>query len=125
MWLFIAAVSAFWAVAAGAFGAHALRPLLGDDLAGVYRTGVEYHFYHALALLSVAWLDGKVRSPAVGAAGLFFLAGTVLFSGSLYTMAITGIRGLGVITPLGGIAFLAGWACIIWVGIRHLSRLRS
>ncbi len=125
MWLFLAALSAFWAVVAGAFGAHALRPLLSDELAGVYRTGVEYHFYHALALLSVAWLAGKVRSRAVGAAGVFFLAGTVLFSGSLYTMAITGIRGLGVITPLGGISFLAGWACMLWVGIRHLSRLGS
>jgi len=104
----LGAVSGFVAVAAGAFGAHALRARLSPELLAVFETGARYQMYHALALLAVAWMLG--RWPA--RAGWLFLAGTVLFSGSLYLLALTGIRWLGAITPLGGLAFLAGWICL-------------
>ena len=110
----LGALSAFLAVAAGAFGAHALRSRLTPDLLEVFETGARYQMYHALALLAVAWsLD---RWPASAGlltwSGWLFAGGTVLFSGSLYALALTGFRALGAITPLGGVAFLAGWACL-------------
>ncbi|MDH4352209.1 MAG: DUF423 domain-containing protein [Gemmatimonadota bacterium] len=109
------AVSAFLAVAAGAFGAHALRARLAPDLLAVFETGARYQMYHALALLAVAWLTAARPggNAAVWAGGLFLL-GTVVFSGSLYVLALTGQRWLGAITPLGGVAFLAGWGCLAW-----------
>lgn len=124
MWLVVAAISGLLAVAAGAFGGHVLSVALSEELAGVYRTGVEYHFYHSLALLAVASLAARVRSALVSAAGWCFALGTALFSGSLYALAVTGIRGLGVITPWGGVTLLVGWTCLIWVGIRHARQLR-
>jgi len=106
------AVSAFIAVAAGAFGAHALRARLPPDLLAVFETGARYQMYHALALLAVAW--GATRWPGVPvrAAGWLFIGGTLLFSGSLYLLALTGTRWLGAITPIGGLLFLAGWAAL-------------
>lgn len=117
----IGALSAGIAVAAGAFGAHALRARIEPRLLEVFETGARYQMYHALALLAVAWLLDRVADPqrtdpravrAATIAGWAFIAGTVLFSGSLYAMAFTGIRVLGAITPLGGIAFLTGWASL-------------
>ncbi|HEX2095122.1 MAG TPA: DUF423 domain-containing protein [Longimicrobiaceae bacterium] len=105
-------VFAFLAVAAGAFGAHALRSRIAPDLLGVFETGARYQMYHALALLAVAW--AVERWPGAGVAGWAFVAGIVLFSGSLYLLALTGVRWLGAITPLGGVAFLAGWALLAW-----------
>jgi uncharacterized membrane protein YgdD (TMEM256/DUF423 family) len=108
----LGAVSGFVAVAAGAFGAHALRARLSPELLAVFETGARYQMYHALALLAVAWMLGWWPGPWPARAGWLFLAGTVLFSGSLYLLALTGIRWLGAITPLGGLAFLAGWICL-------------
>jgi uncharacterized membrane protein YgdD (TMEM256/DUF423 family) len=108
----LGAVSAFLAVAAGAFGAHGLRARLSPDLLAVFETGARYQMYHALALFVVAWAAGRWPGPWPARAGWLFLAGTVLFSGSLYALALSGVRWLGAITPLGGVAFLAGWLCL-------------
>ena len=104
--------SAFIAVAAGAFGAHALRGRLPADSLAVFETAARYQMYHALALLAVAWASTRWSVNLSQWAGWLFTAGTVLFSGSLYLLALTGIRWLGAITPLGGVAFLAGWICL-------------
>ena len=108
----IAAMSAFLSVAAGAFGAHALRARLEPDLLAVFETGARYQMYHALALLAVAWLCERNPGRLPRGAGLAFLAGIALFSGSLYAMALSGITVLGAITPLGGVAFLTGWVLL-------------
>ncbi len=114
--LFLAAgaVSGGLAVAAGAFGAHALRTRLPPDLLAVFQTGAQYQLAHALALLACGWMVGRAPGAASAAAGWLFLAGTVLFSGSLYARALSGVRALGTITPLGGVAFLCGWAALAW-----------
>lgn len=101
------------AVAIGAFGAHALRARLTPELLAIYRTGVEYHFYHALGLLALGLAaEPLAGSRALGWGGALIGAGIVLFSGSLYLLAITGAHGWGAVTPVGGVAFLAGWACV-------------
>jgi len=115
----LGAVSAFLAVATGAFGAHALRTRLSPDLLAAFETGARYQMYHALALLLVAWAATRWSGPPIRAAGWLFVAGTVIFSGSLYVLALTGARGFGAATPLGGLAFLAGWLALtvgIWRG---------
>ncbi|HEX2187381.1 MAG TPA: DUF423 domain-containing protein [Longimicrobiaceae bacterium] len=106
------------AVAAGAFGAHALRARLTPDLLAVWETGARYHMYHALALLAAAWAAERWSSGAAVAAGWAFTAGILVFSGSLYALALSGTRWLGAVTPLGGVAFLAGWALLAWAGWR-------
>jgi len=114
-WVRIGAMLGFLGVAIGAFGAHGLKARL-DALgtAATFRTGVEYHFYHALALMVVGMMWGKLpASTASNVAGLAFLAGITLFSGSLYALSMTGHRWLGMITPLGGAAFLAGWLTLV------------
>lgn len=108
----LGAASAFLSVAAGAFGAHALRARLSPDLLAAFETGARYQMYHALGLLAVAWAVARWPGAATQWAGWLFVAGTLLFSGSLYVLALTGIRWLGAITPLGGVAFLAGWICL-------------
>ena len=108
----LGALSAFIAVAAGAFGAHALRARLDLGMLAVFETGARYEMYHALALLAVAWASSRWPGRLTSMAGWCFVAGTVLFSGSLYAMALTGQRALGAITPLGGVAFLSGWLCL-------------
>ena len=115
----LGAASALVAVAAGAFGAHALRARLAPDLAAVFETAVRYQMYHALALLFTAWAAARWPLAPVRAAGWLFVAGTVVFSGSLYLLALTGVRGFGAVTPLGGLAFLAGWLSLavgVWRG---------
>lgn len=109
--LFVAlgAASAFVAVGAGAFGAHALRARLAPDMLAVFETAARYQIYHALALIAVAWVAARWPGGIAPWAGWLFVAGTLLFSGSLYLMALTGMRWLGAVTPLGGLAFLAGW----------------
>jgi uncharacterized membrane protein YgdD (TMEM256/DUF423 family) len=109
----LGAGSAMIAVAAGAFGAHALRARLSTEMLTVFETGARYQMYHALGLLAVAWAVPRWPGPWAVRAGWLFVAGTVLFSGSLYTLALSGIRWLGAVTPLGGVAFLAGWACLV------------
>ena len=106
------AISAFLAVAAGAFGAHALRSRLAPDLLQTFETGARYQMYHALALFAVAWMTTRSGSGLASIAGWLFIAGTVLFSGSLYALALSGVRVLGAITPLGGLCFLAGWLAL-------------
>jgi uncharacterized membrane protein YgdD (TMEM256/DUF423 family) len=100
-------------VAAGAFGAHALRDRMSVDMLAVYETGVRYQMYHALALLAAAWAVDRWASGAAVFAGWAFVVGILLFSGSLYILTLTGTRWLGMVTPLGGVAFLAGWAALI------------
>src|SRR5512140_2319515 len=109
----LGAVLACIAVAAGAFGAHALKTRLAPDMLAVFETGARYQMYHALALIALALLIGRLAAPSpwAAAAGWLFIAGIALFSGSLYALALTGIRGLGAVTPVGGLAFLAGWVC--------------
>ena len=106
------AISGGVGVAAGAFGAHALRARLEPGLLAVFETGARYQMYHALALLAAAWLAGAGAPAQAAWAGRLFIVGTVLFSGSLYVLALTGISAFGVITPLGGVAFIAGWAAL-------------
>lgn len=110
--------SAFLAVALGAFAAHDLKGRLAPDLLAVFEVGVRYQMYHALALLAVAWAATRWPGTAVTASGWLFVAGTVIFSGSLYVLSLTGVRWLGAITPIGGLAFLAGWACLAWAALR-------
>jgi len=110
----LGSVSAFIAVALGAFAAHGLKSRLEPALLVAFETGVRYQMYHALALLAVAWACTRWPGTAVNTSGWLFVTGTVLFSGSLYALSLTGIRWLGAITPVGGIAFLAGWLCLAW-----------
>jgi uncharacterized membrane protein YgdD (TMEM256/DUF423 family) len=114
-----AGVAGFLAVGAGAFGAHALRDRLSEPMLAAFQTGVLYHLVHAVALLVVAVLADRRPGPAIHVAGWLMVAGIALFSGSLYAMALSGVRGLGAITPLGGLCFLAGWAAI---AVASLSR---
>jgi uncharacterized membrane protein YgdD (TMEM256/DUF423 family) len=114
LFVLLGAISGFLSVAAGAFGAHALKRRIADDLLAVFETGARYEMYHALALLLVGALlsrapAGSPPSGSLRTAGWLFLVGTLLFSGSLYALALSGVRRLGAITPLGGLAFLGGW----------------
>ena len=111
--LLIGAVLGFLGVAFGAFGAHALRSRLSPDLLAVFETGVRYQMYHAFAVLIVAAAMGHFGSARLLViAGWSFVAGCLLFSGSLYALALTGVGILGAITPIGGVLFLIGWACL-------------
>ncbi len=105
-------LSALMAVAAGAFGAHALRTRLTEELLVVFETAARYQMYHAFALLFVAWATTQWPSTTLVVAGILFLGGTVLFSGSLYLLALTGARWLGAVTPVGGLCFLGGWLAL-------------
>lgn len=112
LWITIGAAYGFLAVALGAFGAHALKQRLSVEMLAVWRTGVEYHFYHALALILLGLIARQTPSPMLNASGACFAAGVLLFSGSLYALALSDIRILGAITPLGGLLFLAGWVLL-------------
>jgi uncharacterized membrane protein YgdD (TMEM256/DUF423 family) len=114
------ALSGFLGVAAGAFGAHALRARLAPDMLAVFETGARYQMYHAVALLAVAWAATRWPGALTTAAGWCFVAGTVLFSGSLYGMALSGQPILGAVTPVGGVAFLAGWLCLALAARRQV-----
>jgi uncharacterized membrane protein YgdD (TMEM256/DUF423 family) len=118
--LALGAISAGISVAAGAFGAHALKARLPADLLAVFETGARYEMYHALGLVAAAWAASRAPAAAAwaGWAGWLFVAGTVLFSGSLYALALTGVRALGAVTPLGGVAFVAGWIALAVAAIR-------
>lgn len=108
----LGAVSAFLSVAAGAFGAHALRARLSPELLAAFETGARYQMYHALGLIAAALAAARWPGAFPQWAGWLFVAGTVLFSGSLYALALSGLPWLGAITPLGGVAFLVGWICL-------------
>jgi uncharacterized membrane protein YgdD (TMEM256/DUF423 family) len=108
----LGSLSGLISVALGAFGAHSLRDRLTSDLLAVFETGVRYQMYHALALLLAAWAVTRWPGPLTITAGWLFVAGTLIFSGSLYALGLSGMRWLGAITPLGGVAFLGGWLCL-------------
>jgi uncharacterized membrane protein YgdD (TMEM256/DUF423 family) len=110
----VGCVSAAIAVALGAFGAHGLRGRLVPDMLSVFEIGVRYQMYHALALLGVALAYARWPTATIAAAGWLFVAGTLVFSGSLYLLAVSGQRWLGAITPLGGAALIVGWLALAW-----------
>ena len=117
--LLVAAFALFVAVAAGAFGAHTLAKQVGPERIAVWQTAVQYQAWHGLALFGVGLLmrmSPTLRGLAVAA--WCFVAGIVMFSGSLYLLAATGVTSLGIVTPVGGIAFLAGWATLAWALLR-------
>jgi uncharacterized membrane protein YgdD (TMEM256/DUF423 family) len=115
-WFATGAAMAALGVALGAFGAHGLKSRVSPEMVAVWETGVRYHLVHALGLLGVAM--AVERWPAAGLAGWLFVLGTLVFSGSLYVLVLSGQRWLGAITPLGGLAFVAGWLALAWVAVR-------
>jgi uncharacterized membrane protein YgdD (TMEM256/DUF423 family) len=117
-WLLIAAINGFLAVAAGAFGAHALQSQLDLQALQTFETGARYHMYHTLALGLAAFAIRGAAARAARITAALFLAGIVLFSGSLYILAITRLRALGIVTPFGGLAFLAGWAMLGYAALK-------
>jgi uncharacterized membrane protein YgdD (TMEM256/DUF423 family) len=113
------AVFALTAVILGAFGAHALKDMLSVEMLAVYQVAVEYQIYHALGLLLVGIVaDMMPQSSAVIWSGRLMIAGILIFSGSLYALSVTGLRALGAITPIGGVAFILAWACLAWAVIK-------
>ena len=123
IWLALAAASGFVSVAAGAFGAHGLEGKISAAGLATFDTASRYQMYHALALVAVAWMAGNGGAPRLAIfAGWAFVVGTVLFSGSLYVLALTGSRALVWLTPLGGLGFLAGWAGLFAAALRSSSR---
>lgn len=116
--LCLGAAFAGLAVAAGAFGAHLLKPILDATMLGTFETAVRYQMYHALALCVIASFGGRERNLPMTAVAWLFVLGIVLFSGSLYLLALSGIRWVGALTPLGGAAFLAGWGMLAWTAAR-------
>ncbi|RPI25222.1 MAG: DUF423 domain-containing protein [Acidobacteria bacterium] len=108
------ALFGFLAVAGGAFGSHALKNRLSPDMLQVFEVGVRYQMYHALALVLTGFILTRFQSPALTWAGAFFIAGVLIFSGTLYILTLTGLRWLGAITPMGGTALLIGWLCLAW-----------
>lgn len=117
--LVIGALAMALGVILGAFGAHGLKNRLSPDLLAIYHTGVEYHLYHALGLLLVGILIQQFpQLSGLQVGGWLLFAGILIFSGSLYVLAISGVRWLGAITPIGGLAFIAGWVWIAWSLIR-------
>ncbi|NEQ43998.1 MAG: DUF423 domain-containing protein [Leptolyngbya sp. SIOISBB] len=114
LFLAIAAILGGLSVAGGAFASHALQAQLTERAIAVFQTGIRYQMYHALALLAVAMLVGNVKQtlPWLTAAGWLFVAGVVMFSGSLYLISLAGLKAFGPITPIGGVALIAGWMCL-------------
>lgn len=118
LFIVLGAIFAGLSVAAGAFGAHALREQLEPRMLEVFETAVRYQMFHALALFAAAWTYQQSGAQAALLAGWAFVAGILLFSGSLYAMVITGVRGIGAITPIGGAAFLVGWIALLVAAIK-------
>ena len=117
-WFAIGAWLGALGVALGAFGAHGLKARVSADMVAVWETGARYHVLHALALLATAWACERWPGTYASGAGWLFLAGIACFSGSLYALALTGVRSLGAITPLGGLCFIAGWVCLALAAMR-------
>ncbi len=115
----LGSINAALAVILGAFGAHALKARISPEMLSVYHTASQYHFYHALGMLLIGALASQFRTPgALQLSGFLMLAGIVLFSGSLYILAVTGVTWLGAITPLGGVAFIAAWVVLGYAALR-------
>ena len=121
--LTIAAISGLLAVALGAFGAHGLKAIISPEMLDVYKTGVQYQFYHTFALLAVGILMNFNQSKALKWSATLFVIGMILFSGSLYVLAISGVKALGMITPFGGVTWIAAWFLLI-VHCRKLTSSR-
>ena len=109
----LGSLSAFVAVALGAFAAHFLKDKLTPEMFNIFEVGVRYHFYHALGLFVVAWAITHFTAANISPAGWLFVAGTIIFSGGLYALSLSGVRWFGAITPIGGLCFLGGW---LWMG---------
>ncbi|MDE0755990.1 MAG: DUF423 domain-containing protein [Woeseiaceae bacterium] len=117
-WFAVGAFAAAIGVTLGAFGAHALKLRVTEDLLAVFETGVRYQMYHALALLAVAWAATRWPGPWINASGWLFTLGILIFCGSLYLMTFTGVRWLGAITPIGGLCFILGWIAMAVAALR-------
>ena len=114
LFLLLGSLSGFTGVVLGAFAAHGLRGRLTDEMLNVFEVGVRYQIYHALALLMVALVSARWPRGEFSVAGWCFVLGTIVFSGSLYALSLSGVRWLGAVTPIGGLAFLLGWLSIAW-----------
>lgn len=122
LFITLASLSGMLAVMLGAFGAHGLKSRLDAYSLGVFETAVQYHFYHSLALLAVGMLAlSQPQTTMLKSSGWLFVLGIVIFSGSLYLLSVTGMRWLGAVTPLGGLAFIGGWACLAATGWKLLA----
>ncbi len=117
-WFAVGAIAGAIGVTLGAFGAHALKSRVSEDLLAVFEIGVRYQMYHALALFAVAWAAGRWPGNWINASGWLFTSGILIFSGSLYLMTLTGERWLGAITPIGGLCFILGWIALAVVALR-------
>jgi uncharacterized membrane protein YgdD (TMEM256/DUF423 family) len=113
LFLSLGSISGALAVMIGAFGAHGLKSKLPEEMLTIYKTGVEYHFYHTLALLAIGLVALHYKSALLTASGWSMVVGILLFSGSLYALSISGIKVLGAITPIGGVCFIIGWALLV------------
>jgi uncharacterized membrane protein YgdD (TMEM256/DUF423 family) len=118
IFIILASILGLIAVAAGAFGAHALESRLEPDMLEIWETAARYQMYHALAIFGAAWLVSLTESAWASAAGWSFFGGVLVFSGTLYVLAFTGIRWLGAITPIGGVALMAGWFCCVMAALK-------
>lgn len=114
LFFILGSLSAFLSVALGAFAAHGLKARLAPEMLQIFDVGVRYQMYHALGLLAAGWAWSHWPVTSVSAAGWLFVAGTLIFCGSLYLLSWTGLRWLGAITPIGGAAFLLGWLALAW-----------
>ena len=117
LFILLASLMGFCSVALGAFGAHALKQKLSPEMLNIFEVGARYQMYHALALLFVGLSYSILSSQTLFYSGWFFVFGSLIFSGSLYTLALTGIKTFGAITPIGGILLLLGWGCLIFSAI--------
>lgn len=117
-WFAVGAIAGAIGVALGAFGAHALKSRVTEELLSVFEIGVRYQMYHALALFAVAWAAGRWPGSWINASGWLFTAGILVFSGSLYLMTLSGARWLGAVTPVGGLCFILGWIALAVAALR-------
>lgn len=118
LWIAIGAIFSALGVGFGAFGAHALRSSLSERMLEVFEVGVRYQMYHALGLIAIGLVASRLDSPLIHAAAMALIIGIIIFSGSLYAMVFTGIRQLGMITPIGGVAFMLGWSLLAFALIK-------
>ena len=121
-WFIAGSIAAGAGVVLGAFGAHALKAMVGTDLLAVFETAVRYQMYHALGLLAVAWASTRWSPKWTSASGWLLLVGILVFSGSLYLMVLTGARWLGVVTPIGGVCLIAGWFALAFAAFNGQDR---
>ncbi|CAH0243159.1 hypothetical protein SRABI96_02983 [Peribacillus sp. Bi96] len=120
LFIILGALNAFIAVALGAFGAHGLEGKIPDKYLETWQTAVQYQMFHAVGLLAIGLLAGKISSPLINWSGWLMLIGIILFSGSLFVLSVTQIKVLGAITPLGGVSFLVAWVLMIIAAYKYL-----